>query len=297
MISPDVATCAACLDELFDSNDRRHGYPFTNYTPCGPCFTIITNLPYDGTGYGTDGHIWGGEALLADLAEFQRLCHLEYLPLPGRDAASRHPLRIAFAYLRTRLLEADALELIPGLSPQEAHILDDMLIKQLNTPLTSSMGRLFDAVSALLGFCSEATYEAQAAIALENGALQSQYDGAGYTFSVTDGQVKIAALCAEIVFDVTSGRSRNDIARRFHHTIAEMSVGMARYARAQLDDAAPNIVALSGGVWQNRLLLELSVPLLKNAGFDVLLHHAVPANDGGIAYGQAAIAAAQLTTR
>jgi hydrogenase maturation protein HypF len=174
-----------------------------------------------------------------------------------------------------------------------------MLVRGLNTPLTSSMGRLFDAVSALLGLCHEVTFEGQAAIALEAAALASNYSGCGYDFSVIDDQIRLASLFSQLVADRQSGLSVPDIARRFHLTVAQMAVMTAITARTQSNGVNPpvNHVALSGGVWQNRLLLETTVPLLRQAGFEVLLHQTVPANDGGLAYGQIAVAAAQLATK
>jgi hydrogenase maturation protein HypF len=253
-------------------------------------------LCFDGTGYGTDGHIWGSEVLLADLRDFQRCYHLEYLPLPGGDAATRHPYRIALAYLRTLLPDVDAQALFPDVPGQELSILDTMLAQNLNTPLTSSMGRLFDAVSAFLGLCWEATHEAQAAIALEDAALDSNFTGSAYPFDLEDGQIRLTAFFAEFIKDRQKGVPAPDMARRFHQTVAEMSVAAAKAVRVQIEaEQQPvNQVALSGGVWQNRLLLEMAVPLLKQAGFEVLLHHTVPANDGGLAYGQVAVAAARL---
>jgi len=172
-----------------------------------------------------------------------------------------------------------------------------MLDRNINTPLTSSMGRLFDAVAALLGLCWEASHEAQAAIALENAAVQGATGQAPYVASVRAGQVPLAPLFAQLVDDLRAGRSTADMAWRFHRTVAQMAVDMARYTQTHSTTTpACNTVALSGGVWQNRLLLELTVPLLRAAGFEVLLPRSVPANDGGIAYGQAAIAAARLAS-
>jgi hydrogenase maturation protein HypF len=259
----------------------------------------VIGLSFDGTGYGTDGCIWGGEILLADLKGFQRLFHLEYLPLPGGDAAIRHPNRIALAYLRALLPHLDAASLLPGLTKTEVSILETMLAHGLNTPLTSSMGRLFDAVSALIGLCDEATFEGQAAIALEAAALDSDYNGPGYKFSIIDDQIKLASLFAQLVADRQSDVPVPDIARRFHCTVAEMAAVTAVSARTHLNgvNAPVDQVALSGGVWQNRLLLEMTVPLLRREGFEVLLHRAVPANDGGLAFGQVAVAAAQLAMK
>jgi hydrogenase maturation protein HypF len=259
----------------------------------------VIGLSFDGTGYGADGCIWGGEVLLATLADFQRLYHLQYLPLPGGDAGARHLARIALAYLRSLLPEVDPGPLLPTLSSAEMSLIEQMLARQFNTPLTSSMGRLFDAVSALLGLCHQATYEAQAAIALEEAALRSAYDGPGYSFYLADGQIMLAPLFEQLLEHIRAGRPIPDIARAFHLTIAEIAVAAAKDAHNKYGTAGNGLktVALSGGVWQNRLLLELTVPRLQKAGFEVLLQRAVPANDGGLAYGQAAVAAAWLAKK
>jgi hydrogenase maturation protein HypF len=215
------------------------------------------------------------------------------LPLPGGDAAIQHPERTAYGYLRTLLPGLAIGHLLPDLSAAEKRVIDAMLVQQINTPQTSSMGRLFDAVSALLGLCRHATHEAEAAIALEGVALQSHDDSAGFPYVIEGDSVRLTPLLAAMTTALAAATPIPDIARRFHRTVAELSVAMAR-AAMQATPEGPTTVALSGGVWQNRLLLEMTVPLLRDAGFAVLLHHQVPANDGGIAYGQAAVAAARL---
>ena len=271
-------------------------------------------LSFDGTGYGPDGTIWGGEVLLADLQDYERVYHLATLPLPGGDAAVRRPYRTAIAYLQTLCPQIDVAALFPFVSNTELQVWQTMIAQKMNTPLTSSMGRLFDAVSAILGLCQEATFEAQAAITLEHIARQSSADH-HYPFTITSGQIQVGELLAAITTARLQGRPVADIARGFHHTIAAMAVAVTETIRAggqwapaegptAAEDPAPAEtstavagswpVALSGGVWQNRLLLELTIPRLNQAGFSVLLHRQVPANDGGLAYGQAAVAAARL---
>jgi hydrogenase maturation protein HypF len=248
-------------------------------------------LAFDGTGFGTDRHIWGGEVMLADWHDFVRLYHLEYLPLPGGDAAVRRPYRTAIAYLRARCPEVDINALFPGVPAYEIDAIYAMLQQDLNTPLTSSMGRLFDAVSAILGLCHQATFEAQAAIALEAAASRSD-DTGQYHFSLDDGQIRLGDMLHQIVADRLEGVPVSVIARRFHNTIAAISLAAAQAVCDETRRQLP--VALSGGVWQNRLLLEMTVSLLREAGFVVLLHRQAPANDGGLAYGQAVVAAARL---
>lgn len=250
-------------------------------------------LAFDGTGYGSDGRIWGGEVLLVSLSAAERLYHLEYLPLPGGEAAIHHPQRIAIAYLQRLLPEVDTAGLFPDVPAQEIRNLQMMVAQQWQTPLTSSMGRLFDAVSALLGICQVSDYEAQAAIALEQAAGSSQATG-HYDFEFIGDEIRLAPLFAQLIRERQVGVAAADSARRFHHTVAEMALVAAGMACDRLGGNEPAAIALSGGVWQNRLLLELAVPRLRRAGFRVLLHRQVPANDGGLAYGQVVVAAARL---
>lgn len=249
----------------------------------------VIGLAFDGTGYGSDGHIWGGEVLLADCAAFERPFHLQYLPLPGGDAATKQPARIAYSYLRTLLVDEPPTLL--GLAQSERMLLDKMLNKQINTPLTSSMGRLFDAVAGLLGVCESVTFEAEAAIALEWLAGQSCAAG-HYQFALQNGQILLAGLFRDVVAELLWGVDSADIAHRFHRTIAEIALQTSCAVRAQ---SGVSTVALSGGVWQNQLLLTMTLPLLREHEFEVLQHQHVPPNDGGLALGQVAIATAKET--
>jgi hydrogenase maturation protein HypF len=274
------AHIAACLAE----ND----WP----TDQGP----VIGVALDGTGYGEDGEIWGGEWFIGDYRGFERAAHLAYLPLPGGDAAIRHPWRIGVAYLHA--LDADDLLPLGAFCPTDVMQVRTMVDRRLNTPLTSSMGRLFDAVSALLGICHEATYEAQAAIELEQSVPPShphRYDGAGlppYPYhvesSVRPCRVGVGSVFEGILADVARGVPVADIALRFHVTIADMMVTVGRRLREQ---SGIGTIALSGGVFQNQLLLAHALPRLDAAGFRVLLHQQLPPNDGCISLGQAAMAA------
>jgi hydrogenase maturation protein HypF len=250
----------------------------------------------DGTGYGTDGTIWGGEFLVADRYGFKRAGHLEYVPLLGGEAAIRKPYRMAFSYIDT-LLGGDY---IPGGMFQERYGEFELMRQQLgqgiNCPPTSSAGRLFDAISALLGVRAEADYEAQAAIELEMIAGYGR-DNSGeeaYPFLIEDsGGMKVVRLkdmFAAIIADIGAGVPVADISFRFHLTAARLVSAMCLSVR---EESGINRVALSGGVFQNRLLLRLASGILKADGFDVLTHRLVPCNDGGIALGQAAIAASK----
>lgn len=248
----------------------------------------VIGLCFDGTGYGTDGNIWGGEVLVGNCRSYQRYAHLAYEPLPGGDAAIHHPARIALAYLWNEKFDwNEHIQLVESsLFSADRSILLAQLQKTINTPLTSSMGRLFDAVSALAGICTEANYEAQAAILLE-AAANPDAEGS-YPMPLEDGVWDVAPLLQGIIADLYSRTSKADIAGKFHNSIALAAQNVCEAVRLQ---SGCNIAALSGGVWQNRLLFRKTVSRLESEGFTVLTHHRVPANDGGVSLGQAWIAA------
>ncbi len=248
----------------------------------------VIGVALDGTGYGDDGAIWGGEWFLGDYEGLRRVAHLEPLPLPGGDAATRAPWRIAVAYLHALLEPEDfpADLCFAGFCPGEAGFIRQQIEKGLNVPRTTSMGRLFDAVSALLGVRSEISYEAQAAIELEQLAWGAQ-DWRPFPFTIEDGVVRLAPLFYALLETLERGAPLPDIAARFHATVARMVLEVCVCLR---DVSGVTTVALSGGVFQNALLLDLAVPVLEAADFDVLVHHQVPCNDGGLSLGQAVYA-------
>jgi hydrogenase maturation protein HypF len=252
----------------------------------------VIGVAFDGTGYGTDGTLWGGEFLVADLDGFDRVAHLATVPMPGGAAAIREPWRMAAAYVE----EAFGGD-VPGNLPvrhRNAERWDAVLAAAaagLNAPLTSSVGRLFDAVAVLLGVRDRVTYEGQAAIELEQLATRSPDDG--YVIAVGDGApavVDAPAMVRAVVDDLARGTSPAEVAGRFHAGLAGVVAGVCERVR---DATGIRVVALSGGVFQNLLLVELVVARLEAAGFEVLLHRRVPPNDGGISLGQAAVAAAR----
>ena len=217
---------------------------------------------------------------------------MAFCPLPGGDAATRKPYRIALAYLHHCLGEIPELPFIASVPQQEIEIVRQMVDQGINTPLTSSCGRLFDAVSALLGVCLETSYEAQAAIELEMIAGDPQRDdGMLYPLSIDLDErmriVRLEALLEAIVKEMKAGRAKPHISATFHNTVAEMTARMCQLAR---EETGLNTVALSGGCFQNRQLLRLAVDALQAQGFRILLHHQVPCNDGGLSLGQAVIA-------
>jgi hydrogenase maturation protein HypF len=249
----------------------------------------VIGVAFDGTGYGLDGTIWGGEFLVAGLAGFERAGHLAPVPLPGGAAAIRQPWRMAAAYLDAAGAGLDVARRHEG---QWAAVLS-MARRGINAPLTSSAGRLFDAVSALLGVRDTINYEGQAAVELEQ--LADPLEKGCYRAAISPGppfQVAGADLVHAAAQDLVRGVERPVIAARFHHGVAQLIEDGCRAVRDQTGLAT---VALSGGVFQNLLLLTEAVGRLETAGFRVLTHARVPCNDGGISLGQAVIAAAQDT--
>ncbi len=250
----------------------------------------VIGLAWDGTGYGPDGAIWGGEAMIAGFEGYERVAHLEYAPLPGGEVAIRRPIRLAFGYLTHILGEVPDLPALRALGDAERAVISRQIERGINTPLTSSMGRLFDVVSAMLGLCAETTFEAQAAIALEMAATDVPPENR-YPVMLDSGQVLLGPLLAAIADDVGKGMEPARAASAFHAWAAKLALRMAEIGRER---DGLNRVALSGGVWQNRLLLDLALQRLTDAGFGVLVHRRVPTNDGGVSLGQAAIAARKI---
>ncbi len=255
----------------------------------------VIGVAFDGTGYGTDGTIWGGEFLLADWRRFNRVGHLEYAPLPGGAATIKKPYRMALSYLYTLLGEGFSLEGLPisKVNPVEFDVIKQQLKRGINSPLTSSAGRLFDAVSALAGVRGEIDYEAQAAIELEMLASDEagELGRKSYPFSIVEHQgmrvVKLGELFSTVVQDVKNQVPVCIISLKFHNTMAEI---IAEMCKLIAKESGINKVVLSGGVFQNRLLLKLAAGALQEEGFGVLTHRLVPCNDGGISLGQAVIA-------
>lgn len=262
----------------------------------------VLGIAFDGTGAGTDGTIWGGEFLIAGLADFERAAHLRTWALPGGATSVRDARRNAFALLsELGLLEhPGAAGLLGTLDEQTRSVTATMIERGINSPRTSSMGRLFDAAAAILGICDKATYEGEPAIELEAAAWRAldgktvRLDGnhTGVFTSADDSPILDPQPLIEALLNgIEAGAPADRLALDFHIAIVRSSARIAREicAREGLDT-----VALSGGVFMNRLLLQLLTHELKDAGLAVLVPHAVPANDGCIAYGQAAIARARL---
>jgi len=258
----------------------------------------VIGLAFDGTGYGTDGAIWGGEVLLASYADFERFAHLEYLPLPGGDAATRSTWRIAAGYAHTLGIDVDNLPFLQNIDKQALRILRQQIDKNLNSPLTSSMGRLFDAVASFIGIRNEVTYEAQAAIEMEVLSKPFVSMAKPYPYVIEETKsgrmIWLRDLLSAMIQDVRANESVGMLGARFHQTIAEIAIDICRQAR-ELTNL--NEVALSGGVWQNQILLNLVRDGLQKENFVVYFHQQVPSNDGGLALGQAVIANFQSSNR
>lgn len=250
----------------------------------------VLGLAFDGTGYGDDGAIWGGEVLVADYRGYQRVGQLEYFPLPGGDAAIKKPARTVLALLWSLGLEWDErLESVKEFCADDRTLLRTQLEKKINTPLTSSMGRLFDAAAALAGVRQSVNYEAQAAIEFE--ALVDFSEEGKYPFEWNPPGIQVRSAVEALIRDVLSGVPIQKISARFHNGLAEV----CRVASIEMREKfGLNEIVLSGGVWQNITLLSRTLSLLKREGFRVYIHRQVPTNDGGLALGQAIIAASRL---
>ncbi|MCC6605797.1 MAG: carbamoyltransferase HypF [Anaerolineae bacterium] len=247
--------------------------------------TPVIGFSFDGTGYGSDGAVWGGELLLADYRGFTRAAHLKYVPLVGGDVAVKRPYRLALAHLHAAgLAWDDDLPCVAACPPDEQRVLRQMLAKQINSVPTSSMGRLFDAVAALLGVRQVVTYEGQAAIELE--VMAARDVTTQYHFGLNGEEIDPAPVLADMVRDLRAGVAAAVIAARFHNAVADLIVQLSLQMRRT---HGLNQVALSGGVFQNVTVLDTAVQRLRQHDFAVLTHHLVPPNDGGLALGQVMI--------
>jgi hydrogenase maturation protein HypF len=252
----------------------------------------VIGVSLDGTGYGSDGAVWGGEFLFGGYREFRRAGHLRYVGMPGGEQAIREPWRMAVAHLLDAGVELPAFT--ARLSPLALGTIQRMLERGVNSPPTSSAGRLFDAVAALIGIRDRVSYEGQAAVELEWRAGNTA-PAASYPFSISKDKdawvVDTRPLIAALAEEVRRGVTPECIARRFHTTMANVVLDMCRRIRTE---TGCGDVTLSGGVFQNALLTIECSQLLQDAGFRVCRHKLVPPNDGGLSLGQLAIAAQTL---
>ena len=251
----------------------------------GPAIGVM----FDGMGWGTDGTLWGGEILVGDASGYERFAHLRPAAMPGGHTAIRQPWRMALAHLHETFGER-----LPAIGPladeaDAAHVLDQCRPGQ--SILTTSIGRLFDSMAALCGIARTATYEGQAAIRLEQAAGPDLRRYPVETSGGTPAVIEFSLVVEAVVSDLLAGKQPSLIASAFHRWVADVTLATSKQAR---EATGLTTVALSGGVFQNRRLVELLVPDLEDSGFDVLRHRQVPPNDGGIALGQAAVGRAAL---
>ncbi|MGI8678693.1 MAG: carbamoyltransferase HypF [Jatrophihabitans sp.] len=253
----------------------------------------VVGFAFDGTGFGQDGAIWGGEVLVADYAGFERAAHLRYVPLPGGDAGVRNPCRMALSHLHASGVEWDErLPSVAACSPMERRVLARQFETGLQCAPTSSMGRLFDAMSSLAGVCHRVAYEAEAAMRFEELARASLDScGNAYRFDLLDGSIDARPVVAAASADVLAGVPPAIVAARFHHAVAGVVVSAACRLR---DRRGLDTAALSGGVFLNVVLTELCRAGLEGAGFRVLTHRQVPPSDAGIALGQLVVGARRV---
>ncbi|MBN1142442.1 MAG: carbamoyltransferase HypF [Deltaproteobacteria bacterium] len=249
---------------------------------------------FDGIGYGEDGRLWGGEFLVGNATGYRRAGHFRYLPMPGGDAATKEPFRMALSYLFQAFGdELPPLPWVAALPESTLRLLRQMAAKGINSPLTSSCGRLFDGVAALTGVRHQVSYEGQAALELEMAIADEDEDGS-YPYAVLeeDGMMifEPAPLIRAVTAEVLAGETVSRISARFHNTLAAMAGRVCEELRRR---SGLDLAVLSGGVFQNRYLTEKAVAVLREAGFRVLTHSLVPPNDGGLALGQAYIAGAR----
>jgi hydrogenase maturation protein HypF len=263
-----------------------------------PANRPVIGVAFDGTGYGDDGAIWGSEFMLSNYFGYKRICHLKYIPLPGGDTSIRKPARIALAYIWSSEIEW-APEYLPvsAICVEERNILKSQLEQRINAPLTSSMGRFFDAVASIVGIRQKVNYEAQAAIEFESLADPNEHGEYSLPFEPDWKSeqpsyiVNTSPLIEELITDIQNGNSPATISGRFHNSIASM---VGKVCITLRDDFGINDVVLSGGVWQNMTLLSRTHIKLESDDFRVYIHKQVPTNDGGLALGQAIITANRL---
>lgn len=252
----------------------------------------VIGVAYDGTGYGDDGNIWGGEFLLCDFKKYSRIGHLKYYALPGGDKAVVQPWRMAYSYLysiygpRAKNIDIDFNR---RMDYDKLSIIEKMIDKNINSPLTSSCGRLFDAASSLIGIRDEISYEGQAAMEIESfcaSGIEERYNFCickeGEEFIIDPQEIFI-----DIIRDLKEGIDKKVMAAKFHNTVAEFTINLCGKIR---ENTGINKIALSGGVFQNHYLTEKIISLLEKDDFQAYIQRKVPPNDGGISLGQAVVA-------
>jgi hydrogenase maturation protein HypF len=254
----------------------------------------VIGVAMDGLGFGTDGRMWGGEFFVADFLEAERVAHLAYVPMPGGAKAIRESWRMAAIYLQhafgDQFVNLD-LPFVKDLEERCWPALRSMVATRTNSPETSSMGRLFDAVSGLLGVRYTVNYEGQAAVELEAIAERDIADGYEFQIGPTENAIEAGPVIRDAVEDLLNGVPAAVVSARFHGAVARLILAIAQKIR---EERKLNRIVLSGGVFQNMLLLRQTTRMLRTTGFNVSTHTRVPTNDGGISLGQASIANARI---
>jgi len=293
-LHPDYLTTKYALEKA--QTDRLPAYPIQHHHAHLASGMVengldpeqmVAGLIFDGTGYGTDGAIWGGEVLIGNCLDFKRVLHQKYVPLPGGDLAIRKPARMALSTLWAYGIEwSENLTPYNSVSQIERKALKHQLESGVNTPSTSSMGRLFDVVASLIGIRQSITYEAQAAIELE--ALADASELGYYPWQIDGDEINIKPIITSILEELKDQVEKPVIAARFHNSIAQLSLEIAQQIKREF---SIDHFVLSGGVWQNQLLLERTMALFKKENLKYLIHKQMPPNDGCVAFGQALITA------
>jgi hydrogenase maturation protein HypF len=250
----------------------------------------VIGISMDGTGYGTDGNMWGGEFLLADNSDFERFTHFDYIPMPGGDMVVEEPWRMAFSYLYKYFgdtIDYNSMPVFRSVDRQRLTLVKEMVQKGINCPLSSGAGRLFDAVSALLGICPVTSFDSEAPMRLES-AINSETD-LYYPFS-TGGKVVFAETFRAIIADMQHS-DVSLISAKFHNTVAQAILEVSESIRKE---TSLEKIVLSGGVFQNKYLLEKTIQKLTQKMFKVYTNHQVPVNDGGISLGQLVVASKKI---
>jgi hydrogenase maturation protein HypF len=254
----------------------------------------VLGLSFDGTGYGTDGHIWGGEVLIAETHQWTRVAHLSYLPMPGSAAAIKEPWRMAVSYLYHAFggdFRDLQLPLFQGLEKEKVNIVLAMISKGVNAPLTSSLGRLFDGVAAIADIRKRVVYEGQAAMELEMAS--DNQTKAYYHYAWQRGkdtyEIPVRPIVRSVVKDIENGLPVSAISDKFHTTLVRLFSDLCVFLSKE---TGLDRVVLSGGVFQNAILLSGLSKAIRESGLQVFTHSLVPTNDGGISLGQAVAAAA-----
>ena len=251
--------------------------------------TDVIGIAFDGTGYGEDKSIWGGEFFICNKREFKRIGHLDEFYLPGGDKAIKEPWRIALSLIY-KVFKEEFNKFIPkDLKDKEYNIIKTMIDKKINSPKTSSMGRLFDGVSAILGFTSTITFEGEAAINLEN--ISTKKNNESYEFEIKKYEEKFILdfnnIIKGIICDIDNKVNMSIIAKNLHNTIIKSTIEMALYIREKTNI---NTVVISGGVFQNEILFKGVVKGLEQYKFNIATHKIIPCNDSGVSLGQLIIA-------